>query len=246
MYWAVPAALLLIRDSSAAMLLFLGLSLAGGLLPQLFASLLSTWAFRAARMARVENHACMEVLTAERVADAIQTDYVRRYAQLMTTVEPLLVMISRKEPVTPEIRRQARAESRRLRTLFDKLQADHPLLFEIRTVVESAEDRGVEVELHFSKALPDLDPAEVDHITCAVADLVAAATMTARVVIESYGDEISISVVCEVSPEDAGREFHSGDDVAVVWSGLTAWMTMRHRVTSADQDHTRSGAMAQT
>jgi hypothetical protein len=246
MYWAAPAVLSLIRDSSPAMLLFLGLSLAGSLLPQLFASLLSSWAFRAARMVRAENQARLRVLTAERVADAIQTDYLRRYAQIMTTVEPLLVLISHKEPITPEIRRQARAESRRLRTLFDKLQADHPLLFEIRTIVESAEDRGVEVELHFSNVLPDLDPAEVDHITSTVADLIAAARTAARVVVESYSDEISISVVCEVSPEDAGRKLPSCDDATVIWSGQTAWMTMRYRVSTIEKDLSQTPVAAQS
>jgi hypothetical protein len=228
-YWCGPAVIAFIRDPGKPMLVFLGLSLAGTLIPQMFATLFSSWAARAARDARVEHYNLLQVVTAEKVAAALQADHLKRYADIMAGVIPLLRALSRGEPVTSEMRRQARAESRRLRTLFDRLRADHPLLFEIGSLIEAAEERGVEVTVHFDGELPLYDPLDVDRIVRGVEQVIALATVSARVVVTAADDEITVSVVCEVAPDDAGRDIDF-DGAELMWSGQTAWLTIRQGV----------------
>jgi hypothetical protein len=228
-YWCGPAIIAFIRDPGKPMLVFLGLSLAGTLIPQMFATLFSSWAARAARDARAEHDNLLHVVTAERVAAALQADHLKRYADIMAGVIPLLRALSGGEPVTAEMRRQARAESRRLRTLFDRLRADHPLLFEIRSLIEAAEDRGVEVTVHFDGDLPPYAPFDVDRIVRRVEQVIGLATVSARIVVTAAADEITISVVCEVAPNDAGRDIDV-DGAELMWSGQTVWMTIRQPV----------------
>jgi hypothetical protein len=228
-YWVGPAIIAVIRDPSEQMLIFLGLSVAGTVIPQVFATMFSSWASAAAQDARIEHDNLVQVLTAEQVAGAIQADYVKRYADVMTGVMPLLRDLAGGVVPTPEVRRQARAESRRLRTLFDQLRNDHLLVFEMRAVFEAAEDRGVEVTVHFDGDLPHLEQPDVDKIVDAVARLIAIATVSVRVVVSAADREITVSVVCEVAPEDEGLELEL-DGVDLTWSDRTAWMTIRHRI----------------
>ena len=125
--------------------------------------------------------------------------------------------------------RPSPAESRRLRTLFDRLRADHPLLFEIGSLSEAAEERGVEVTVHFDGELPLYDPLDVDRIVRGVEQVIALATVSARVVVTAADDEITVSVVCEVAPDDAGRDIDF-DGAELMWSGQTAWLTIRQGV----------------
>ncbi|WP_131811381.1 ATP-binding protein [Mycolicibacterium monacense] len=234
-YWCGPAIIAFVRDPGKPMLVFLGLSLAGALIPQMFATLFISWAARAARDARAEHDNLLQVVTAEKVAAALQADHLKRYADIMAGVIPLLRALSRGEPVTSEMRRRARAESRRLRTLFDRLRADHPLLFEIRSLIEAAEDRGVEVTVHFDGDLPPYDPADVDRIVRRFEQVIALATVSARVVVTAAADEVTVSVVCEVAPGDAGRDIDV-DGAELMWSGQTAWLTIRQRVDAGAQN----------
>lgn len=234
-YWSGPAVIAFVRDPDKPMLVFLGLSLAGTLIPQMFATLFSSWAAGAARDARAEHDNVLQLVTAEKVAGALQADHLKRYADIMAGVIPLLRALSRGEPVTAEMRREARAESRRLRTLFDRLGADHSLLFEIRSLIEVAEDRGVEVTVHFDRELPPYDPFDVDRIARRVEQVIALATVSARVVVTAASGEITVSVVCEVAPDDAGRDIDV-DGAELVWSGQTAWMTIRPRVDTVAEE----------
>lgn len=234
-YWCGPAVISFVRDPGKPMLVFLGLSLAGTLVPQMFATMFSSWAARAAGDARAERDNLVQVVTAEEVAGALQADHLKRYADIMAGVVPLLRALSRGEPVTPEMRRQARAESRRLRTLFDRLRADHPLLFEIRSLIEAAEDRGVEVTVHFDGELPPYDPPDVDRIVRQVEQVIALAAVSARVVVTAAADEITVSVVCEVSPADTGRDIDV-DGAELMWSGQTVWLTIRRPVDTGAQN----------
>jgi hypothetical protein len=233
-YWAVPALIALVRNPSEQMAVFLGLCLAGTLIPQLFASLFNGWARRAADDARAETAGRLRVVTEEKVTEAIQADYLKRYSDVMENVVPLLRIIGRGEPITPELQRQARAESRRLRMLFDELKGDHPLLFEMRAVIDRAEERGIDVSAHFDDAeLPTLDQTDIDRITAAVDRVIAVAAGPARIVVTVLDGQIDCSVVCEVSEADAARGVHfDGEDIELLWSERTLWMTIRHQVRS--------------
>lgn len=228
-YWFGPAVVAFLRDPGKPMLVFLGLSFAGTLIPQMFATLFSSWAAQAARDARAEHDNLLQVVTAEKVASALQADHLKRYADVMAGVIPLLRALSRGDPVTDEMRRQARAESRRLRTLFDRLRADHPLLFEIRSLIEAAEDRGVEVAVHFDAELPAYAPSDVERIVRRVERVIGLAAVSARIVVTAAGDEITVSVVSEVAAADAGRDIDV-DGAELTWSGQTVWMTTRQRI----------------
>jgi hypothetical protein len=228
-YWAVPAAINLLREASQPMLVFVGFSFAGSLIPQLFVSLFSSWAFAAGRAAQQENDAQLEVVTAEKIAEAIQTDYFRRYADVMERVGVLLHSLAGDAAVTPEIRRHARAETRHLRALFDELRTDHPLLFEICTRIDAAEDRGVEVTSSFDGELPALAPPDVSRIVAALDRQLRQAATRARVVVTGTDEVLSISVVCEVAENRAsGGEPISGDGIEVVSVDGTTWMTIRY------------------
>ncbi|MFS0898256.1 sensor histidine kinase [Mycolicibacterium litorale] len=232
-YWCGPAVTAFLREPGEPMLVFLGLGFAGTLLPQMFATVFSSWAARAAHDARVEHHSLVQVVTAEQVAGAVQADYLKRYADIMAGVVPLLRALSNGEPVTPELRRRARAESRRLRSLFDQLRSDHPLVFEIRALVEAAEDRGVEVTVHFDGELPSLDKPAVDRVVVSVDRLIALAGDSARVVVTTTDDEVTVSVVCDVPAVHAGRDIGL-DPGELIWSDRTAWLTIRLRGASTE------------
>lgn len=225
-YWCGPAVVAFIREPGEPMLVFLGLSLAGTLIPQVFATVFSSWAARAAHDARLEHDNLVQVVAAERVAGAVQADYLKRYADVMSGVVPLLQALRDGEPVTPEVRRRARAESRRLRSLFDQLRSDHPLVFEIRALVEAAEERGVEVAVHFDADLPSVGQSTVDRIVVTVDRLIALAEGSARVVVTAADGVVTVSVVCAVPVADAGRDLGI-DSGELIWSGRTAWLTLR-------------------
>lgn len=233
-YWAVPAAAALVRDPSEAVVAFLGLNLAGYLVPQIFASLFSTWAFNAAQAARAESDAHMRVVVAERVAEALQSDYVNRYEDVTTGVLPLLEELARGDPVTPDTMRRARAESRRLRALFDQLRADHPLVFEIRALVEAAEDRGADFALHFDADLPPLPPDEVDRLVTAVAQMVALTAVRGRIVVTTAGDRVDVSVMSVTDSDGESRLIPAVEGMNVVSSDGAVWMTIGYHRSVAD------------
>lgn len=238
-YWLAPAVVVLLRAPGHEAVAFLVLERAGGLIPQLFALPFGCLVAGAARAARLEVDAHIEVLTDEKIAEAIQANHVHRYADVMANVVPLLQALSRREPVTSDMLRRARAESRRLRTLFDLFRADHPLLFEMQALAECAEDRGVEVMLHFDGEVPELDGGNADVLVRATAGLVDLATTSARIVVTAADAGVTISVVCEVAQHDAGRRID--DCVELVWSGRTAWTTIRHPLVHDGSPEGQSG-----
>ena len=93
---------------------------------------------------------------------AVREDYRRRYAQLVDNVQPLLERSSSGSTVDSDLQRAARAESRRLRALFDQATTfDHPLLLHLRPAVDAAEDRQVDVGVDINGELPDLTTDEI-------------------------------------------------------------------------------------
>lgn len=226
-YWVIPGAVDLVRDPSAHMTVYLGLSLASYLIAQVFALTFSTIARQAAHDARAENEARLQVVTKERVAEALQTDYLSRYAEVINRVVPILRALSRSE-MTPEIRRQARIESRRLRMLFDHSHAPkHPLLAEIRALAEVAEERGVDVSIDADDDLPAISAAKVREFAMPIALLLAATDRSARIVLTASGGDVTGSVVCDVhSPAILERALTFGNVTNFVCSAGRAWMTV--------------------
>jgi hypothetical protein len=234
-YWLVPAAVNLLRDPSAHMMAFIGLGVASSLIPQLFTLAFGAFARNAAHRARAENEAHLQVLTAESVAEALQDAYVGCYAEVINRVVPLLTALSRFEEITPDLRRRARIESRRLRMLLDRTKTgEHPLAGEIRSLAESAEERGIDVSIHLDDELPEFSADDIREFATPIALLLSAAQRSARIVLTASGPEVIGSVVCDMRPGAATEELRSGHNVSdFVSSDGNAWMTVRQTARDA-------------
>jgi hypothetical protein len=169
------------------------------------------------------------VLTADSVAEALQDAYVGCYAKVINRVAPLLTALSRSEEITPDLRRRARIESRRLRMLLDRTKtAEHPLAGEIRSLAESAEERGVDVSIHLDDELPEFSADDIREFATPIALLLCAAQRSARIVLTASGREVIGSVVCDMRPGTATEELRSAHNVSdFVSSGGNAWMTVQ-------------------
>ncbi|MBV9639097.1 MAG: ATP-binding protein [Mycobacteriaceae bacterium] len=229
-YWVVPAVIDLIRNPSGPMAVYLGLSLAGFLIPQLFTLSFGAIARRAAHDARAENEAQLAAVTKQRVAEALRADYLSRYAEVIDRVVPVLTALSRGERITPKLRRQAKIESSRLRMLFDHSRAPaHPVVAEIRSLAEAAEQRGVDVSIDLDADLPNLSSSEVREFATPIAELLAEAGRTARIVLTAEGAEVTGSVVCDVQAVATVEHLANYPNVtSFVCSGDSAWMTVVH------------------
>ena len=116
----------------------LGYGTASILLVQLCALLFDNLIRRAAVAAGAETEARARLLAADRIADAVQAEYRRRYADLADTIRPLLLVLAAGGTVDATTARSAQIEYQRLRALFDQSAAfDHVLLRELRPAVDA-------------------------------------------------------------------------------------------------------------
>jgi hypothetical protein len=83
-----------------------------------------------------------------------------------------------------------------------------------------------------SAASTHLEQRDIERILGATERVIALATTSAKVVVTATQDEITVSVVREVSAEDAGRRIESAD-AEPIWSNRTAWMTIHHRLSGS-------------
>ena len=163
---------------------------------------------------------------------AVREDYRRRYAQLVDNVQPLLERSSSGSTVDSDLQRAARAESRRLRALFDQATTfDHPLLLHLRPAVDAAEDRQVDVGVDINGELPDLTTDEISGVVAPLAEVLGASTASARIVLSCTEDEFSVSIVSQATsgsitlPEGWTRR---SERVEVTTLDDTVWCLVRH------------------
>jgi hypothetical protein len=206
---------------------------------QVFAQVANAMIVDAASAARAETRARRELLTQQRVADAIQAEYRRRYADLRHSLIPLLTKLSRGTPVDAGLRQQARAELRRVRTLLDRASAfDHPLLHALGPTVDAAAKRNVEVDVRVQSKLPDLSVADVVQLSEVISHLLDKCVVGARLVLTSTSTELIVSLVCR------GHTAVSEDEEAtagirtyeVVTLGGSTWLTIRHPLRATGSD----------
>ncbi|MCW2689759.1 MAG: histidine kinase [Mycobacterium sp.] len=233
-YWAVMWVANLMLDSSAPTWLYLGLGTGSILVLQLCSLVAYELMGDAAEEAQAEARAHLEVRTRQRVAEALRADYRRRYAGLAQSVVPLLIALSRGGPVDSEMQRNARAESQRMRALFDQSATfDHALLRRLRPPIDAAMDRSVDVVLHVDCALPAIDDDDIDALVAPVAEILQNTATAARIVLTATADEVVVSVVFEgwrgLYPVEHAWPA-SDDDVNLVTLNGTAWFTVRHAV----------------
>ncbi|MGP3969019.1 hypothetical protein [Streptomyces sp. 6N223] len=147
------------------------------------------------------------------VATQIHADQRRRYAELNSTVLPLLTGLAdgSLDPEDEEVRRACALEAARLRRLF--AESDYsfdPLVHEMRACIDVAERNGTAVQLAVRGAPLDLPlplrRALIDPVIAAL----AAAQRTARVTVVRGEDQVRVGVVVDARqaelPEPSARE----------------------------------------
>ena len=163
----------------------------------------------------------------------MQTEYRRRYSDLLDSVRPLLQVWSECRPVDHAMQRRANVESRRLRMLFSQSAAfDHPLLAVLRSATDTADERGIEVGIDVQGALPEVSEPDARHIAAPLVAALNVAESAARVTVLRLDDVLMASIVCrdvaEASMSALGASI--SDDVDVVGLDGTVWVTVRHRL----------------
>ncbi|MBF6185998.1 ATP-binding protein [Nocardia farcinica] len=137
------------------------------------------------------------------LTETLRRDHRARHRQLSTTLVPLLHRLANEpDPAAdPALRAACVIESARLRRMFGGHdQSGHPLVEELRPVIDAAEHRGVAVALHVSGELPALTAAERTRLLSAPVTLLTAARTRARVVFTGPTPEQplpTISIVCD-------------------------------------------------
>ncbi len=173
-FWVLNSAVVALRDPSAVVLVNIGLGTASILGVQLFAFVFNGLMRDAAKVVEAETRAHRRLVTRDRVSAALRTEYQRRYATIVDNVVPLLDALTRGEPVDAAMQAQARAECRRLRALFDQAGIfDHPLMQKIRTLVDDAEARNLDVAFDLSGTLPDLGDQQIAALVDRLSEVLA-------------------------------------------------------------------------
>lgn len=236
-YWTVGAAVQLARSPDAEALVNVGLGTASILAVQLFALVFNGLMREAALDAHAETQAHQRLRRRERVAQALRAEYQRRYAKLVDNVVPLLRQLSATGEVDERLQRRARAESRRLRALFDQAAAfDNPLMQNLRPLIDNAEARNVDVVVEVAGDLPDLGAGAIAALTTPLAVVLEQDMTSVRLVVTAEPDEVTVSVVCHGTGADALSGFT--DAVDVVSDGPTLWVLIRHRFKTEAADAT--------
>lgn len=156
-YWLATVAVTMALVPSAHTAATIGVIAAGNLMPQLIALVFNRLIFDVAKNASLERRRHIDSLKAKRIAETVEAEYVRRYSDMFHTTRALLAALSREIVVSPELRDQLRAHSRRLRTMLEQsTAANHPMMSVLRSVLDSAELRGADVELQLDGELPGL------------------------------------------------------------------------------------------
>jgi hypothetical protein len=231
--WVLGAAVELTRAPSAEHVVNIGLGVASILGVQLFAFTFTALMSDAAADAQAETEAHQILIRRDRVAQAVRAEYRQNYATLVDNVVPLLETLSR-GVADDDVQRRARAESRRLRVLFDQAAVfDHALLRRLRPVVNEATSRQIDVAVDVAGELPELTAAEIDALIAPLVQVLQEATSSARVVVCTTSGECCISIVCDqISDADSlgARLRRDGDGLDVVAAGDTVWVLVRHRL----------------
>lgn len=209
-----------------------GLGTASILGVQLFALWFSSLLRDAAADAARDADAAQQLTYRDSLQQALRTEYSRRYATLVDNVIPLLQRLHATGSVDVEIQHQARAESRRLRTLFEQQKMfDHPLMQQLRPVLDEAEVRQVETVVEVTDQLPvPPDDGDLTPLIGAVQQALLMADSSARLVISGRGTEFEISVVCRGESRDAGAFCpSSGVDMDIVTGDNSVWFMIRYQ-----------------
>ncbi|MGH3676973.1 MAG: ATP-binding protein, partial [Mycobacterium sp.] len=231
-YWVVGALAMITRVPTAEALVNIGLGTASILGVQLFALMFNGLMRDAAGDVQAETQTRRRLVLEDIVAQALRAEYQRRYAKLVDNIVPLLEKLGGEGAVDDGLRRRARAESRRLRGLFDQATTfENPLMQQVRPLIDAAEARQVDVVVDVAGELPDLTGVDISSLVEPLALILPEATTSVRLVVAAMPDGISVSVVCPRSPSLAELSARlPGDGIEVITSDDSVWFLIRRPV----------------
>jgi hypothetical protein len=237
--WMVGAVVEVARHPVAESLVNVGFGTGSILGVQLFALAFDGLMRDAAADAHADVEAYQRLVVRDRVARAVAEDYRRRYAKLVDQVVPLLQRLSAGDPVTQDLQREARAESRRLRALFDQTRIfEHVLMQRLRRAVDVAEARGVDVVVDVSGELPDLEEGDVEGLVAPLRRVLSADMSSAHVVVSAGPESLSLSVVCRgaADPLAVAAELRADGANEIVTTDDTVWVIVEHPANPTEGD----------
>lgn len=232
--WTVPAIYALIRDPSANTVVNLGYGTGSILTLQLCALFFDNLIRKAGAAASAETDARVRLVAADHIADAVQAEYRRRYADLADAIRPLLLVLADGGAADAATQRHAQIEYQRLRALFDQSAAfDHVLLRELRPIIDHAQDRGVTVTITATGTLPSISETTGRQLARPIAQALSVAADAARITVAGQSDAVQLSALCR-GVEDAGIVSElcgNGDDqLDLTIFEDTVWVTVRHQL----------------
>jgi hypothetical protein len=228
-YWSIGAAVEFICNPTSATLVNIGLGSASILGVQLFALAFNGLMRESATAAQAEVHAHKRIALRDLVERALRAEYQRRYAQLVDNVVPLLRALSDGAAVDDHLRARARAQSRRMRALFDQAATfEHPFMQAVRPLVDAAEARQVGVTVDLAGDLSDLPPAEIDALLRPVAEVMARTTESARIVVSCSAQDFSVSIVCHGLSLPIELSEDPRVDIDIIEADDTVWLLVSH------------------
>ncbi|MCX8557427.1 ATP-binding protein [Mycolicibacterium mucogenicum] len=243
--WIVPAIYAIIRDPSVNTIVDLGYDTASVLVPQLCALVMADMIRRSAAAASAETESHMRLIAAAHIADAVQEEYDRRYADLAATIQPLLSGLADGEPVDAETRRRAQLEYQRLRTLFDQSSSfEHVLLRELRPRVDAAQNRGIAVSVDVQGTLPAMDVPTARRLARLVDQVLHAAAAPARITVTAETAAVELSVMCHRARQaelPTKSSVDDEDEFDLTTLDDTVWITVRHPLPGRPTEHVRAG-----
>jgi hypothetical protein len=243
-FWIVSAVIQFARQPMAEALINVGLGTGSILGVQLFALAFDGLMRDAAADVHADVEAHKRIVVAERIGSAVAEDYRCRYASLVDNVVPLLQKLSVGAPVSRELQREARAESRRLRALFDqKRNFEHPLMQQLRPAVDVAEARRIDVTVDVGGELPDLDEEEISRLVSPLRRALSADMSAAHVVLSVADGSTTLSVVCRGVTDPAMVREHLGAGTEVIITDDTAWLIVEQAHGSPGGDAIAGGAL---
>ncbi|BCI50929.1 hypothetical protein NIIDNTM18_02070 [Mycolicibacterium litorale] len=228
--WVVGGILEICRNPVSDAVVNVGLGTASILGVQLFALIFDGLMREAAADVEADVTAQNRVVVSERIARAVAEDYRRRYARLVDNVVPLLQRLSEGEVVSEAMQREARAESRRLRVLFDQSRTfSHPVMRRLRPVIDRADAAGVDVVVDVSSDLPALDGDAAEALIEPLDTALSTGMSSAHVVIGASEDALNMSVVCRdvVDPTALAAKIRSAGGQVIV-DGRTVWVIVEN------------------
>lgn len=236
LYWLIGVSAELLCLPYQSLFVNIGLGTASILGVQLFALLFNGLVRVAADQAHAETERHHRLVAEEQVSRAVRDEYQRRYARLVNNVLPLLHELSGTGGVGKDLQSAARAQSRRLRALFDQEATfNHPLMRQIRRLVDVAESHDLDVVVDVDGALPTLEPGEIACLVAPLNRIVTAENVSVRLVVTGTDTEVSVSAVCDgvAAGSRLADELGADGGVEVVTSGSLVWVETRRFLQTA-------------